>query len=184
MQHRVQITKYSFYWSAYIRIFKNFHSFKSLNIFFQAKKNMAENSISWKICSTWTPNEPQFEFSKLSSNFEGRHLAVRRCNWSKAANCYSLFLTTGQRSLSSQWGKLISYYFTVIWNWEFHSEIVWKVLACLLWKYGLWSFQAGGTKLERFLHNNQHTQRKLLNFEFWINGELSKIGHHFSNKVI
>jgi hypothetical protein len=23
-----------------------------------------------------------------------------------------------------------------------------------------------------------------LNFEFWINGELSKIGHHFSNKVI
>ena len=46
------------------------------------------------------------------------------------------------------------------------------------------SIQAGGTKLERFLHKNQHTQRKLLNFEFWINGELSKIGHHFSNKVI
>ena len=51
------------------------------------------------------------------------------------------------------------------------------------WQYGLWSFQAGGTKLERFLHKNQHTQRKLLNFEFWINGELSKIGHHISNKV-
>ena len=51
-----------------------------------------------------------------------------------------------------------------------------------LWQYGLWSFQAGDTKLERFLHKNQHTQRKLLNFEFWINGELSKIGHHFSNK--
>ena len=42
----------------------------------------------------------------------------------------------------------------------------------------------GDTKLERFLPKNQHTQRKLLNFEFWINGELSKIGHHFSNKVI
>ena len=27
------------------------------------------------------------------------------------------------------------------------------------------------TKLERFLHRNQHTQRKLLNFEFWTNGE-------------
>ena len=51
-----------------------------------------------------------------------------------------------------------------------------------IWQYGLWSFQAGGTKLERFLHKNQYTQRKLLNFEFWINGELSKIGHHFSNK--
>ena len=49
---------------------------------------------------------------------------------------------------------------------------------------GLVSFQARGTILERFVHKNQHTQRKLLNFEFWINGELSKIGHHFSNKVI
>ena len=46
------------------------------------------------------------------------------------------------------------------------------------------SFQAEGTKLEVFLHKNQHNQRKLLNFEFWINGELSKIGHHFSNKKI
>ena len=49
---------------------------------------------------------------------------------------------------------------------------------------GVAEFQAGGTKLQRFLHKNQHTQSKLLNFEFWINGELSKIGHHFSNKVI
>ena len=30
-------------------------------------------------------------------------------------------------------------------------------------------FQTGGTKLERFLPKNQHTQRKLLNFENWIN---------------
>ena len=28
----------------------------------------------------------------------------------------------------------------------------------------MWSFQAGGTKLERVLPKNQHTQRKLLNF--------------------
>ena len=53
-----------------------------------------------------------------------------------------------------------------------------------LWQYGLWSFQMWDTKLERFLQKNQHTQMKLLNFEVWINGELSKIGHHFSNKVI
>ena len=56
------------------------------------------------------------------------------------------------------------------------------VFFCRLWQYGLWSFQTGDTKLERFLPKNQHTQRKLLHFEFWINGELSKIGHHFSNK--
>ena len=41
-----------------------------------------------------------------------------------------------------------------------------------LWQYGLWSFQTGGTKLERFLPKNQHTQRKLLNFENWVNGEV------------
>jgi hypothetical protein len=38
-------------------------------------------------------------------------------------------------------------------------------------------FSNGGTKLERSLHQNQHTQRKLLNFENWINGVL-KI-HYF-----
>ena len=43
-----------------------------------------------------------------------------------------------------------------------------------LWQYGLWSFQTEDTKLERLLLKNQHIQRKLLNFEFWINGELSK----------
>ena len=41
-----------------------------------------------------------------------------------------------------------------------------------LWQYGLWSFQAGGTK--RFLPKNQHTQRKLLNFVNWVHGEVSK----------
>ena len=41
---------------------------------------------------------------------------------------------------------------------------------CTLWQYGLWSFQTGGRRLERFVHKNQHTQRKLLNFENWDNG--------------
>ena len=53
-----------------------------------------------------------------------------------------------------------------------------------VWQYGLWSFQTGGTKLERFLPKNQHTQRKLLNFENWFSGEVSKIGHHLVSKVI
>ena len=35
-------------------------------------------------------------------------------------------------------------------------------------------YQVGSTKLERFLPKNQHTQRKLLNFEFLNNGDLSK----------
>ena len=40
----------------------------------------------------------------------------------------------------------------------------------ILWQYGLWSFQTGGTKLERFFPKNQHTQRKLLNFKNWVSG--------------
>ena len=43
---------------------------------------------------------------------------------------------------------------------------------CKLWQYGLWSFQTGCIKLERFLPKNQHTQRKVLNFENWTNGKL------------
>jgi hypothetical protein len=35
-------------------------------------------------------------------------------------------------------------------------------------------FQTGDTQLEKNLPKNQHTQRKLLNFEFWIDDELSK----------
>ena len=42
---------------------------------------------------------------------------------------------------------------------------------CTLWQYGLLSFQTGGIRLEIFLPKNQHTQRKLLNFENWTNGE-------------
>ena len=38
----------------------------------------------------------------------------------------------------------------------------------------------GGTKLENFLPKNQQIQRKLLNFEDWVSGKVSKIGRHFS----
>ena len=55
-----------------------------------------------------------------------------------------------------------------------------------LWQYGLWSFQTvgWGTKLERFLPKNQHTQRKLLNFENWVMGRCQKLGIILENKVI
>ena len=69
------------------------------------------------------------------------------------------------------------------WSWTNKANVIW-VRKTSVWQYSLWSFPEGGTKLERFLHKNQHTQMKVLNFEFWINGKLSKIGHHFSNKVI
>ena len=50
---------------------------------------------------------------------------------------------------------------------------------CTEWQYGLCSFQTGGTK---FLPKNEQTLRKLLTFENWVSGEVSKIGHHFSKQ--
>ena len=40
-------------------------------------------------------------------------------------------------------------------------------------------FFQGGPKLERSLPKNLHTLRKSLNFENWVNGDVSKIRHHF-----
>ena len=53
-----------------------------------------------------------------------------------------------------------------------------------LWQYGLWSFKTGGMKLERFFPKNQHTQRKLLNFENWLNGKVSKSAKIWLSKSI
>ena len=36
-------------------------------------------------------------------------------------------------------------------------------------------FSSECTKSERFLPKNHHTQRKLLNYENWVNGEVSKV---------
>ena len=57
-------------------------------------------------------------------------------------------------------------------------------LVCTVWQYGLWSFQAGDTKLERFLPKNQHTQRKSLNFENWFNGEVPNSAKIWLSKSI
>jgi hypothetical protein len=51
------------------------------------------------------------------------------------------------------------------------------------WQYRLWSFQGRDTILESFLAKNQHTQRKVFNFENWSGGELSK-NIILGNKVI
>ena len=53
-----------------------------------------------------------------------------------------------------------------------------------VWQYGLWSFQTGDTKLDRFFPKNQQIQTKLLNFEFSINGELSNSAKIWLSKSI
>ena len=53
-----------------------------------------------------------------------------------------------------------------------------------VWQYRLWSFQNRGIKLQKFLPNNQHTQRKLLNLENWVSGEVSKSAKIWLSKSI
>jgi uncharacterized protein YlzI (FlbEa/FlbD family) len=60
------------------------------------------------------------------------------------------------------------FHFKVMQKWngkknvkeEGEEEVYKKISHCGLLQYRLLSFQAGGTKLERFLHQIQHTQRK------------------------
>ena len=73
--------------------------------------------------------------------------------------------------------------FSLIWTPLFKKlpQIMWeKGWKCIHDLYGytgcrVFSFQTGVTKLEKILPKNQHTQRKLLSFENWVNaGEVSK----------
>ena len=45
-------------------------------------------------------------------------------------------------------------------------------------------FSSGGTKLERFLTKNQHTQRKLSILRIGLMGRCQKLGIILENKVI
>ena len=39
-------------------------------------------------------------------------------------------------------------------------------------------FSSGGYKIRKIFPKKQRTQRNFFNFENWVNGEVSKIGHH------
>ena len=86
--------------------------------------------------------------------------------------------------ISNKSGSVIVYTSSRVICVQYQSDYFMKFYHSTLWLYGLSSFQAGVTILERFLPKNQHTLRKLLNFENWCSGEPSKVGHDFSNKVI
>ena len=48
----------------------------------------------------------------------------------------------------------------------------------------LWNFKTRDTKQERFLHKNQLTKRKLLNFKNWTNGEPQQLAKSEFFKLI
>ena len=93
------------------------------------------------------------------------HLLLKKWTTSYAA----LFLDCAQRCVlvNKILTKLIFLYRFIVYFLILPPDIDSR-----LWQYKLWSFQMGGTTLERFLPKNQHPQRNLLNFENWINGDL------------
>ena len=76
--------------------------------------------------------------------------------------------------------------FLDFFNW---NSLQWmSICYCCLWKVSgvvqVVEFSRGGTKLKRFLLKNQHTQRKLLIFENWCSGEVSKSANIWLSKSI
>ena len=72
------------------------------------------------------------------------------------------------------------YKLAITFQVSFKAVLLWGVIVqtqgiIVYGNMGCWGFNRGDTKLERFLPNNQHTQRKLLNFENWCSGGVSKI---------
>ena len=45
-------------------------------------------------------------------------------------------------------------------------------------------FSSGGYKIRKILAKESTYPKEIIEFEFWNNGELSKIEHHFSNEKI
>ena len=103
--------------------------------------------------------------------------------------CVSQIFQTDWSDTFTQFSR--TYYFFLIHKIQatlhFH-DIFWPRSAtffslrhmCVLWQYGLWTFQTGGTILPK----NQHTQRKSLNFQNWVNGEVSKSAKIWLSKSI
>ena len=62
-----------------------------------------------------------------------------------------LLLATGR----SSYLHVLELSMSGLWQYRWLYNLI-KTETARLWQYGLWSFQMGGTKLERFLPKNQH----------------------------
>ena len=135
-----------------------------------------------RVKSIWTYSAPLPDLQTFLRHWSRRYrtcFSRSQCTKTKAmylqVSFYEIYFFKYVSTYLNQ--KLTIVFFIFYFFFKITKCVNWR-----LWQYRLWSFQAGGTKVEMFLHKNQHTQRKLLNFEFWINGELSQIGHHFTSK--
>ena len=124
------------------------------------------NKVAWLleyIYPPWTTlvfrNNFQIRFFKLDSV------------WVLQLHCNRAAIFCIEKKLYlAQWAK------SVVFN---SIQYVSRIL-----QYRLWSFKSRDTKLERFLPKNQHTQIKLLDFENWCKGKVSKSAKIWLSKSI
>ena len=146
-----------------------------------------------RLSSNGSLTEPRRKilFFPICHSVEGRPSDCIRILWRKSKGNYLstnhyIFLSSFMTGLVEHKGdsrefSTCNYFWQIqieVRSWKF-STIGWKV-----WQYKLWSFQMGGTRLEIFLPKNQHTQRKVSNFENWSNGEVSKCAKSWLSKSI
>ena len=114
-------------------------------------------------CTKFVHSKPNCWSYSLTFFFQQK----QKSNWINNINFETSF-----RNLKCKWSKKFHLKICNCAQYKLfflHTALVQMYGGCTLWQYGLWSFLAGGTKLERFLPKNQHTQRKILNFENWVN---------------
>ena len=100
-----------------------------------------------------------------------RFFAARKNIWRYGLLNYIAWLQPQWLEYTLSFPKIKQEYQEKVLSFFFCSLKLQVKVYCRVWHYRLWSFKARDTKLERFLHKNQHTQSKLLNFENWTNGE-------------
>ena len=119
-------------------------------------------------------SENRFEFLELS--FDWNCLDTPLCGPLSVVIkdfCFPQGLRTPDESFFSKMSKIFGPFWTVVRYLGYYIGFDYqhKFCHCALWHFRLWNFKTRDTKLERFLHKNQLTQRKFLNFENMTNGE-------------
>ena len=132
------------------------------NVIHHSQGNLFSQEQTRKKEITW--------YNQIDDSCSCVHLQGRRKVWKSG----------GHVKVSRSWNKIVEPVTSpkkqmeefVFLSWRVGNKEVFEtkrttLVYYVLWHYWLWSFNTRDTKLEIFFHKNQHTQRKLLNFENW-----------------
>ena len=132
----------------------------------------APSPIPWQVKSWWSRTTPfaTISFKKSYKIFHHILLWHEFINNFKAQGEYFYLLQYFEATNANRETNNTSYESS-----NTQLDLLGQTSSWGLWQYRLWSFKSRDTKLERLLPKNQHTQRKLLNFENWLTGSLNSL---------